>query len=384
MIDSGAIGKALRAAERPLLLDSEAQLVEATETWLRSPVLGLDTEFVRERTYRADLGLVQVSDGETAWLVDTVAVRDLAPLNTLLSSEKTIKVFHSASEDLEVLWHTLGVVPANMIDTQIGCALLGQSLQLSYQGAVRWLSGIEVDKEQTRSNWLVRPLRPEQLHYAATDVVFLPAMLRRMRDELEQQGRWSWLEEEVSRMLENARQETDPEEAYVRMRGSGTLDIPTLRVLKRLAAWREEAAQRKNLARGFVIPDQALLEIAMRKPANAAALEGIECVHPRALEKYRTGLLDAVSEGSQSKDVVEQAEPLNRSQGKRLNEMRDAVQKEAKALMLDPAILASRKQLEALIRAVDAAQEIPARLKGWREPVITRKLLNLAAEADSV
>ena len=384
MIDSDAIGKALRAAEQPLLIDTGPLLVAAAETWLQSPVLGLDTEFVRERTYRADLGLVQISDGETAWLVDTVAVRDLDPLKRLLESPGTIKVFHSASEDLEVMWHTLGAVPANMIDTQIACALIGQSLQLSYQGAVKWLCGVEVDKEQTRSNWVNRPLRPEQLHYAATDVVFLCGIYAKLRDELHQHGRWAWLEEEVGRLVYNAQQEVDPDEAYVRMKGSGHLDIPSLRVLKRLAAWREETALRKNLARGFVIADTILLDIATRKPMSAAALGEIEGLHPRTAATYGAILLNAVSDGAASNEAVEQSLPLTKPQAKRVNDLRDLVQKEAKTLGLDPAILASRRQLEALIRAVDANREIPSRLRGWREPVITRKLLNLAAAADKV
>src|SRR5690606_38436525 len=145
--------------------------------------------------------------------------------------------------------------------------------------------GVEVDKELTRSNWLDRPLRPQQLHYAATDVVFLCGIYRKLRGELEQKGRWSWLAEEVSRMVQNAQQETDPDEAYARIKGSGNLDLASLRVLKRLAAWREEAAARKTLARGFVLPDAVLLKIAMRKPANQAALAGIEGLHPRLATK---------------------------------------------------------------------------------------------------
>ena len=382
MIDSSFIGKALRAAETPLFLDSDQLLNVAEKTWSQCPVLAVDTEFLRERTYRADLGLVQVSDGETAWLVDTVTVRELSPLKRLFENQNIMKVFHSASEDLEVLWNTLGVVPTPMIDSQVACALLGQPLQMSYQDTVRWMCGIEVDKEQTRSNWMHRPLQPEQLHYAATDVVFLPAVFEKLSVELKALGRWTWLEEEVGRMIDNARESTEPDRAYLRMNGHGQLNFDSLRVLKQLAAWREETARRQNLARSFVIPDKALFQMAVQKPANAADFQKIEGLHPRTVAKYRTAILEAISETSASNGPIEQALPLNKAQAKRLNDMRELIQKEAKVLQLDPALLASRKHLEALIRAVDSRQEIPKRLRGWREPIITQKLLNLAGEGD--
>lgn len=383
MIHPGVIGKALRAAEAPHLLNTEEQLLAAEKAWGNSPVLGIDTEFLRERTYRAELGLVQVSDGESAWLIDTVVLSDLSPLKRLFEAQNIMKVFHSASEDLEVLWNTLDVVPTPMIDSQVACALLGQPLQMSYQDAVRWMCGIEVDKEQTRSNWIHRPLRPEQLHYAATDVIFLPAMFERLRGELTQLDRWSWLEEEVTRMIENARQSIEPDRAYLRMIANDQMDIASLRVLKRLAAWREETARRQNLARTFVIPDKALLQIAFLKPANATDFQRIEDLHPRTIAKYRTAILEAVAQPGELDGPIEQTLPLTKSQSKRLNDMRYVVQEEAKALQLDPALLASRKQLEALIRAQDSSREIPSRLLGWREPVITRKLLNLAGSGDT-
>ena len=379
MINSDIIGQALKAAQEPLLLENSEQLLAAANDWRKQATLGIDTEFLRERTYRAQLGLIQVSDGRKAWLVDTIRLQNLQPLRELLTDPGILKVLHSASEDLEVLWNTLGVAPRPMVDTQIACALLGQPLQVSYHHAVKWMTGVEVDKELTRSNWTRRPLKPAQLHYAATDVVFLPAILEKLRAELLERGRWSWLEEDVAQMIESSQQDTEPARAYLRLSASGQLDMASLHVLRALAAWREQTASERNLARGFVVPDKALLQLARQKPGSVPQLLQLSELHPNALRRYQDDLLDIIRANSDKQEPIEQALPLNNQQRRLINAMRDAVQKQARSLQVDPAILASKKQLEALLRAHQSGSPVPRRLSGWRESLITRKLLQVLA-----
>jgi ribonuclease D len=384
MIDTSTIDSALHAATQPLLLENAEQLRAAARNWSGQAVLGIDTEFLRERTYRAELGLVQVSDGTTAWLVDTMRLDDLEPLQQLLTNPAILKVFHSASEDLEVLWNRFGVAPRPMADTQIACAMLGQPLQMSYHHTVKWMIGVEVDKEQTRSNWIRRPLNPAQLHYAATDVVFLPAMLDKLRRDLLRHGRWSWLEEDVATMIDNSQQAIESERAYLRLNGSSNLDMTSLHLLRALAAWREQMARERNLARGFVLPDAALLQLASRKPQSAHELVELTGLHPKALSRYQDVLLNIIGQNRDALEPIEQALPLDKQQRRVIDAMRDLVQREAKLLQVDPAILASKKQLEALLRAQESGNPIPERLRGWREPIITGKLLRLAAGSDPI
>jgi len=204
------VNQSIQAAKHPNLLETPAQLEAAADAWSGSAVLGIDTEFVRERTYRADLGLVQISDGKTAWLWDPLCFDSHEPLTRLLENPDILKILHSGSEDLEVMRHALGAIPEPLVDTQIACAMLGQPLQLSFQGAAKWLFDVEIDKEHTRSNWLRRPLQPAQLHYAAMDVVLLPQMLEVLRPRLEAAGRWAWLEEDVARMQRTSAEAVDP------------------------------------------------------------------------------------------------------------------------------------------------------------------------------
>ena len=370
-----SLNVAIEAADHPILLETPAQLAAAEQSWNGNRILGLDTEFVRERTYRADLGLVQLSDGQSAWLVDPVRLADLAPLVRLLGDPGVTKVLHSPSEDLEVFYHTLGVVPEPMIDTQLACALLGQPLQMAYHAAVDWLFGITVDKEQTRSNWCRRPLSERQLHYAAMDVVLLPAMVDELRPRLESAGRWEWLEEDVARMQRAAREPVQPELAWQRIGGAPRLDDDGLRALRALAAWREEAAVEKNLARGFVIPDAGLMELARTRPAANAAPP--ESVHPKVWRRHAQVLSKLVADAVADTGPLERPQPLTNGQRMQMDAMRKRVGERARELGIDPALLASRRELERLLRSVADGGEIPERFLGWRRAVVGDELLRI-------
>ena len=372
------INKALHAAEHPILLESTAQLEEAENTWSMSPVLGIDTEFVRERTYRAELGLVQISDGHTAWLLDPLAVTSLGPLRGMFENPNVLKLLHSGSEDLEVLLSEVGALPEPLIDTQVACAMQGQSLQLGYVHAIKWLFDVDIDKDQTRSNWCKRPLTPRQLHYAAMDVVLLPEMIRKLKPELEALGRWSWLQEDVARMQRTALTPADPDQAYMRFSGIGRMDQGTLQVLKYVARWREETAAEKNRARGFVIPDSVMLQLARVKPATSAELKAIEGIHPVALGRFEEALLGLIADATRDPAPVEKHEQLDEQQRKKLNIMRGIVQNRATELGVEAALLASRRELEKLIRAVAADEPLPERFLGWRKEVITDQLIAVA------
>lgn len=370
-----SLNDAIEAADHPILLETPAQLAAAETSWNGNRILGLDTEFVRERTYRAHLGLVQLSDGESAWLVDPVRLADLAPLVTLLVDPEVTKVLHSPSEDLEVFYHTLGVVPEPMIDTQLACALLGQPLQMAYHAAVDWLFGITVDKEQTRSNWCRRPLSERQLHYAAMDVVLLPAMVDELRPRLESAGRWEWLQEDVARMQRAAQEPVQPGLAWQRIGGALRLDDDGLRALQALAAWREETAVDKNLARGFVIPDAGLMELARSRPtANEAPPDS---VHPKVWRRHAQVLSKLVADAVGDRTPPERPQPLSNGQRKQMDEMRKVVGERARDLGIDPALLASRRELERLLRAVADGDGIPERFLGWRRAVIGDELLRI-------
>jgi ribonuclease D len=369
------LNESIEAAGHPILLETPAQLFEAQQEWQKSTLLGIDTEFVRERTYRAALGLIQVSDGRTAWLVDPVKIDSLEPVQDLLENSGITKILHSGSEDLEVLFHTVGALPAPLVDTQVACAMLGQSLQMGYHATVQWLFDIEVDKDQTRSNWCKRPLTERQLHYAAMDVVLLPRIAETLIARLEEKGRLPWMQEELERARQNANRTVDPDLAYLRISGAGRLDSESLRALRALAAWRENAAVQRNLARGFIVSDAGLLDLARSRPTTVRAARNLEGIHPRALDRYGKHLLATLEAAAADTTAIYRPEPLNAAQRREINAMRDVVQKRADELGVEPALLASRKELERLLRARMEGKEMPERFQGWRKDVLGNELL---------
>ena len=371
------VNKAIDAANDPVLIESASQMREASQAWKDKPVLGIDTEFVRERTYRANLGLVQVSDGETAWLVDPLAVPSLDPLVSMLDDAGILKVLHSGSEDLEVLLHSVGTLPAPMADTQIACAMLGQPLQLGYHNAANWLLGVELDKDQTRSDWCRRPLQSRQLHYAAMDVLLLPQMLEMLREKLEQKGRWGWLEEDVGRMQQLARRDPDPDRVYLRVAGAGRLKEENLKVLRPLARWREIRAIRENRARGFVVQDAVIMQLAQEMPGRPDSIQDIDGIHPRFARRYGEELLGLISGARADASPIDKIQFLDDKQRAQLKRMRNLVQTKSKDLEVDPALLASRKELEKLIWAEAGKEAPPERFMGWRKAVITDDLLDI-------
>lgn len=379
MITQSEINKALAIADHPVMVESADQLEQSVDVWRNCDAIGIDTEFVRERTWRADLGLIQLSDGKTVWLVDPLKTGPLDPMSALFEDPGTIKILHAPSEDLDVLLYTTGAVPNPLFDTQTACAMLGQSLQMGYHKTVEWLLGVSIDKGETRSNWCKRPLRPAQLHYAALDVCLLPMMYKQLCIQLKELGRDGWLEEDCARFLDKAKTIPNPEHAWKRVNGNGRLDGTSLAILQALATWRDKEAERRNLARGFVIKDAALLTIAKRQPGSLEALSELDVWHPKAIQRHGQSMIDVITSVLEQGSIAEPAEIPGPEQRKLLAAMRKLVLERSSELSVDPALLASKRELEALI-LTPGDQPVPERFQGWRQDIITNDLMVLKEE----
>ena len=376
MINQSEINIALAAADQPIMVESAQQLQHAVKDWRLCDVIGIDTEFVRERTWRADLGLVQLSDGKSVWLVDPLATGPLHPLADLFEDQSVVKILHAPSEDLDVLFYTTSAVPDPLFDTQTACAMLGESLQMGYHTTVEWLLGITIDKGETRSNWCKRPLRPAQLHYAALDVCLLPMMRRLLLTRLEDLGRQDWLAEDCARLLNKAKTPADPEQSWKRINGNGRLDGISLAILQSLAKWRDKEAERRNMARGFVIKDNALMTIANQQPESLAALSELDIWHPKAIQRHGHTLIAIISQILQQGLTANPIEMLQPEHRTLMADMRKLVLKRAAELSVDPALLASKRELESLILSAEG-EPLSERFGGWRKSIITDELVAL-------
>lgn len=343
-------------------------------------MLGIDTEFVRERTFYSNIGLVQISDGHTVWLVDPLVDGATGPLRELLENTSITKIVHAPSEDLDVLLSSMSAVPEPLIDTQLACAMLGQPLQSGYHTAAEWLLDVPIDKDQTRSNWVARPLRQVQLRYAALDVCLLPMMWQLLKEQLEEKQRLSWLHEDCNQMIIKARHQPDPRDHWLRIRGIGRLDGVSLAILQSLAEWREKVARDRNLPRGFVIKDTALLNISRKRMSTLEELGDIEDFHPRAVDRHGPAITRMVKDIVASGHELDTRDPLNNLEKKLLARMRATVTKQAESLGIDPALLASKREMESLIeqkRNNEQVENWPEKMSGWRRKVIGEDLMEI-------
>ncbi|HEV8241522.1 MAG TPA: ribonuclease D [Thermoanaerobaculia bacterium] len=367
-------------------VDTPEALAAAAARWRQAPVLGIDSEFVRERTFFPRLGLLQVADGAHSTLLDPVALADLEPLRAVLADPSIVKVAHSPSEDMEVLFHRFGEFPAPLFDTQGAAALVGYESAMSYQRLVRELLGIELAKGETRTDWLRRPLSAAQVEYAAQDVELLLPLYRQLRPKLEERGRLAWLLEEAQRLREPARFLPPPEDAYLRLGGLGSLDRRQLAALRALAAWRERQARERDLPRNFVLKEAAMVTMARRQPQALADLAGTPELPPKQIERYGETLLRLIRE---ARHLPAEEMPAPRPKGARdergrelLDRLVEVVRQRAETIGVTPTLLASRRDLKHLLTCPAAALPPPA-LAGWRWEQIGNDLAPLLEEARS-
>ncbi|WP_394176161.1 ribonuclease D [Thalassotalea litorea] len=247
-------------------------------------VLAIDTEFVRTRTLFPNLGLIQASDGNRLVLIDPLAVSDLSPFWQLLESPDIFKIIHSCSEDLEVFLHAGNCQPINMLDSQIAMAFLGHGLSLGYAAMILHYLDIELDKSESRTNWLKRPLSDNQLVYAAADVRYLHQVSGQILQELETAGWFEQAMQDSARMIEKKFQPVQPQSLYLESKQAFRLDAMQLSILQQLYAWRYQLAVKRNLPLNFIAKDNTLLTLARRKPNNVGAMasyEGIDILDVR-------------------------------------------------------------------------------------------------------
>lgn len=266
-----------RLIERPMV--STVEGLRALVAELRAAGrFALDTEFSGERTYVPRLCLVQVATTEFIALIDSLAIRDLAPFWDLLLDPSVEKVLHAAREDLRIAYFGSGrVVAANVFDTQVAAALVGLSqYPLSYARLVEALQSVRLPKTETRSEWDRRPLTPEQILYARDDVRYLLPMADRLKSLLSRLNRTDWLRQEMERFADPRTFEADPDEAYLRLRiPRGGLTARATSMLKELAAWRERYASDNNMPARSILRDETLLEIVQRSPKRVTDLTRI-------------------------------------------------------------------------------------------------------------
>lgn len=357
-----------------LWVQGDQQLALVCQQWQKSPVIAIDTEFVRTETFHANLGLIQVCIEDTVWLVDPLDINDWRPLQQVLTNPDIIKVFHSLSEDSEVIKHSVGVLLCNVFDTQIAAALLGYPLQVSYAKLVEGLFGKSIDKDATRSDWLARPLSQQQCEYAAADVFWLYRIYGELAEQLKNSGRYQWVAEDSERQILN-NLPTEPDLYYLKMRGGWKLKGAALYALKELAAWRERKARQENCNRGRILQDKELIQIVERMPSTKGDLQHRLKLNPRKIRLYGDAIMQILkaSEDISRQQWPDRIEgPLPADQSELLKKVRERIRQLADQHDVPAEVLAKRKQLESWLRSGcrDGNYQAPDIFSGWRGDIL--------------
>jgi ribonuclease D len=332
--------------------------------------LALDTEFLRERTYYAQLCLIQVATDDIVACVDPLLLADISPLLDVIYDTHTIKVIHSASQDLEILCNLRGEPPSPVFDTQIAAMLLGFGNQISYAAMVQSLLGAELDKAHTRTDWSRRPLSQAQINYALDDVRYLADLYRQTQQRLRDLNRLDWLAEDFAALSDPNRYTNPPQEAWRRLRGISRLHGAQRATLRALAAWREAEAQRTDKPRQWVIKDESLLALARQQPRRAGDLEKV----PGLDEQRRRNNADAILACVRSARAEPRSAWPQDEDAPRLSEEQDAivdalmaiVRERGAANQVSPGMLATRKEL-ARLAGGDATVPV---MHGWRRELV--------------
>jgi len=334
--------------------------------------IGVDTEFLRERTFFPKLCLLQLSAAGQIWCVDTLRVGSLEPLMPSLTAAHARKLIHAARQDLEAVYLTAKRVVSPVFDTQIAAACIGLKPQVGYADLVKTLLNVIIPKGQTRTDWSMRPLTRAQLEYAADDVLHLEAIAIELTGRLRALGREHWVREDCLGLEDRRLYEPEAAFAWARLRGVSQLPPAPRARAKVIAMWRESAARERNLPRAWILSDAAIFSIAEANPATAADLDAVQPLN----EKLAGTLLAALNTSSRTE--LTDLEPSQESrptpaQKALFDRLIQAVDARAAELQVSPEILAPRGELKALALGKRDSHA----LEGWRLEEIGTRLLTL-------
>ncbi len=339
-----------------LYIENQEQLDGYCHLAKEAPVLALDTEFVRTRTYRSHLGLIQVFDGREVALIDPLCDLDLEPFWQLLSDESIVKVLHSCHEDLEVFKHYANRLPTPLFDSQIAGQFLFQGKVLGFGAMVAQELGVELDKGEARTNWLKRPLSDSQLHYAMNDVKYLLPLYHKLNEQLKDAGLDQYNLDEAKLKVKQKLVEKNTEQLYLDFGNAWQLKSKELATLQHLAHWRLSVAKVKDLALGFVVKDATLFTLAQRQPADINNLKSIADINPHEIRIHGKALISCIEQAKQMSEELWPVKvprltdyPTYKQSFKALKQM---ITERATELNVPMELLATKKQLNQWIKWV--------------------------------
>lgn len=369
---------ALSSLTAPLYqwIDNAEALDIACEQVVDAPVLALDTEFFRENTFFPIPALIQFTAGEQAYLVDPVATPCTAAFRQLMQNS-AVKLLHACSEDLEVFQHWAGILPTPLVDTQVAQAFLGETPGIGYQKLVELWMGETLPKEETRSNWLERPLTPAQCEYAALDVIYLLKVWALQSEKLAELGRCSWVAEECATLIEQAGRSVENDgQWYTRHRQLWRLSPRQIEAYRLMTIWREGETRRRDLPRNWLMSDKLIFAVAEAMPKNRYELAEIEGVKPMLVKKEGDSLLALLKQAHHCDEQdlpAKWPDPMQSDFKRCFKTVKKVVADKAAELGIAPEVLIRRRDIESMVVQLLAGDQ-PSPLGGWRDKCLNKGL----------
>lgn len=353
------------------------------DTWLRAvpdgSMLGIDTEFMRRNTFHPQLALLQLGHGERRALVDPLAFAIGDTLQQHMGERELICVMHSAGEDLEVLAPLLPHGPHILFDTQLAAAFAGLGLGQSYRALVTQFCGVELDKGETRSDWMRRPLTESQRLYGALDVVYLDTLHTELQERLHARHRDAWFRQDCERLKQRAEQTEGPEQPQRDLRGAADWPRPSQALLRRVLRWRDRTAREQDKPRPWLIDDGQAMSLAQQPPHDADDLFQRTRGQRALRSEQRHELLQLLQAPVDDAEIAATAAIPAHPHGvakQALKNMKDVINTLADELDLPGGLLCPRKALEEYV----VTAQWPTHLEGWRDTVLRERLQPLLPE----
>ncbi|MBN9014447.1 MAG: ribonuclease D [Rhizobiales bacterium] len=349
------------------LITTTADLATVCGRLARHPFVTVDTEFLRETTYFPQLCVLQIASVEESAVIDALAEGlDLAPFFALMANEKVLKVFHAARQDIEIIWHLAGIVPAPVFDTQVAAMVLGYGDSIAYDQLVERITGHRPDKTHRFTDWSSRPLSEAQIHYAEGDVTHLRDVFVALDADLKKRGRSDWVSEEMEILTSPKTYDADPARAWERLK-TRVRKPKELAILMEVATWREREAQTRNVPRSRVLKDDAIGDIATHAPTSIERLAGLRSL-PKGFERSKWGadILEAVQRGlaRDLRELPKLDKPRHNGNGSATVELlKVLLRMTSERYAVASKVIATVDDLEQIATSDDA--DVGA-LKGWR------------------
>ena len=362
------------------LITTQDQLDNAISQLATADMIAIDTEFMRDKTYYAQLCLIQIAGGGHHYAIDPINTElDFTSFYDLLQNEAIIKVFHAARQDIEIFHLLTGKVPKPLFDSQIAAMVCGLGDQIGYDKLVQHYLDKQIDKSSRFTDWSKRPLSDKQLHYALDDVIHLEKIYPLLRAELERNQREGWIDAEMAILRDENTYIIDPNEVYKRIK----IRSPKPKILNRLralAAFREGECQKRDLPRGRFLKDETLIDLAASGPQSYNALSkirGLQISETSWLTKKLISLIKEADEADRdSWPVMAKKGPIERAPTAVLEMLRVLLKNVCDELGVASRIIASAADLERLALSDDKDQPV---LQGWRYEVFGKQALEMKA-----